>query len=456
MSQENYKNKYLRYKSKYLDLKYGGDDIYLKKQRIANFIRVLFASIGRPPSLCFFEGSLVIQDNDNSLYNLLRYGEVENVQNTDLNQRHITSDFMEVFKRNSRVKMEFYNSKNEHEQVLCKDKCLKFELIFNKPLENLCERHTSIKRIIDNKYDYLHVIEDMYKQPKESILFYKFVYNNNKYLFLKLLPSNYEEMRQIQEMQQMQEMQEMQEIQGGNRKKQAARKKRELQELQDQLEKERQGRQGQQQREQELQELQDQLEKERQERQQREEEIKDKLERVKKIDEENERKQKLKEQDERSNQGRREDRILKEQREEEKKDQEKMSKFYIRDETDFPDYIENPENNLKIKDNWFYHHLYGNDKEEMKKINYYNDHLRTGKEFFIPEKLKNEIIKFSKSEAETKKYVSFYNDKKINDKDLVDLAQIGLQNNTEIDWYPTNKEDEQKRLEKKRFFPHLF
>ena len=34
MLQENYKNKYLRYKSKYLDLKYGGDDIFNKKVRI--------------------------------------------------------------------------------------------------------------------------------------------------------------------------------------------------------------------------------------------------------------------------------------------------------------------------------------------------------------------------------------------------------------------------------------
>ena len=450
MSQEYYKNKYLRYKSKYLDLKYGGDDIYLKKQRIANFIRVLFASIGRglPPSLCFFEGSLVIQDNDNSLYNLLRYGvdkneEDEDVEYTDLNQRHMTSDYMEVFKRNSRVKMEFYNNKNEHEQVLCdKGKCLKFELVFNKPLENLCEKHLVKSELINNKYHYYDVIEDMYKQPKESILFYKFVYNNNKYIFLKLLPKNYEQMKQMEQME------------GGNRKRrdQLAKKNRELEELKEQLKKQEQ--EQEQEEPEELKELKKQLEKERQERQEREEEIKDKLERVKKLDEENERKQRIKEQDEQRNQGRtylKEEKIRKEK---EAADQIEMSKFYIRDETNFPDYIENPENNLKTRDNWFYRHLYANanGKEEMNKINYYNDHLRTGKELFIPEQLKNEIIQFSKSEAETKKYVSFYNFKNI--KDIVEGSELTstLAYNINTDDYPISKEGEKKRLENKRWF----
>jgi hypothetical protein len=86
----------------------------------------------------------------------------------------------------------------------------------------------------------------------------------------------------------------------------------------------------------------------------------------------------------------------------------------------------------------------------MNKINYYNDHLRTGKEFFIPEQLKNEIIQFSKSEAETKKYVSFYNF--MNIKNIVEGSKLEstLSFNTDSDDYPISIEGEKKRLENKR------
>jgi hypothetical protein len=456
MSQENYKNKYLRYKSKYLNLKYGGEhgdenDIFLKKQRIENFIRVLFASIGRPPSLCFFVGTLVLQDNDDSLYNLLRYGEDTNNQSNnssyiDLNQRHLTSDYMEVFKRNTRVKMEFYNSNQDHEQVLCnKNQCLKFELVFNKPLENLCERHKANKTHNLKPPYYVHEIEEMYKQPKESILFYKFVYNNNKYIFLKLLPTNYEQMRQMQQMQQMQETEEFEGGSSNNKKKKQ--KNADLQEKLKKLEQERQVR------EQREEQLLKQLEEEIQKQQQREEEIKPQLDMIKEQERIKKRQEDIKEQDKRRIEGRKYEQILKEKEKKDEEDKQKMSKFYIRDETDLPEYMENKNYFLRIKDNWFYHHLYGNtnDKKEMDKINYYNDHLRTGNEFFIPEKLKNEIINFSKSDELTKKYVSFYNEYKISEKDLDNISLFGLQTNMNLEWYPRNEEDDKKN--KGNFWP---
>lgn len=132
-------------------------------------------------SKCFLSGSLVFEDNDELLYKLLTFGD-ENSSNIDykksnLIKTHLSSDYIEVYKRNSTVTLEKHDKNNNN--------FLKFELIYDQPLENLCQSfqtYTDYQKIID---------KDGHKAPKKSILYYRFYYNNKKYIFLKLLPKEY-------------------------------------------------------------------------------------------------------------------------------------------------------------------------------------------------------------------------------------------------------------------------
>jgi hypothetical protein len=201
MLQKNYKDKYLRYKSKYLELKYGGskaldeeyklnksynkenekDDIIYKKKKIAQFFKDLFNMLAKKNN-CFLTGSFVFEDNNDRLYNFLTFGNSDdgNIGKCDkigkqIAQQHWSLKYMEVFKRNSRVispDLCFEDGKLASYAGCKNNNCLRLELTFDEDLDYLCGE----------------VNNEIFKETKKTCIYYQFWYDNRRYVFLKLLP----------------------------------------------------------------------------------------------------------------------------------------------------------------------------------------------------------------------------------------------------------------------------
>lgn len=177
MPREDYQKKYLKYKIKYLQLKYGGSvvpeiDKIEKIEKIKNFIKYLYTFL-KNYNMCFLSGTFIFEDFNNRLYNFLTYGDDNNINKTcqqnPLSKHHWTFTHNKVFSKNG------VKSNNDcFSSIVCKkNDCLKLELVFDEALNYLCDINNNNK-IISNK------------SSKEVILYYSFEYNNKQYLFVKL------------------------------------------------------------------------------------------------------------------------------------------------------------------------------------------------------------------------------------------------------------------------------
>lgn len=154
-----------------------------KKNNILAFVIGLFRFLKRN-NMCFLSGSIIFEDDNNRLFNLLTYGQLYNMddecrKDEALVSSRITMTHKKVFEKpnvkivKSDEKCFKLNPVQRSFKTInqCKDgKCFKLEFKFDKPIEYLCgddgnEANMSSKRII---------------------IYYRFEHNNKKYLFFKL------------------------------------------------------------------------------------------------------------------------------------------------------------------------------------------------------------------------------------------------------------------------------
>ena len=180
MTKEDYKTKYLKYKIKYFELKYGGAfipeiDKFYKKRKITKFIKYLYTFL-KDYNMFFLTGTFIFEDLDNRLYSFLTYGDDNNINNktcqkNPLSTQHWTFTHKQVFSKNGvKSNEECFSS------ILCKNNnCLKLEFEFDEVQDYLCDI-----KLPANKKDIKN------KSSKKVILYYSFEYNNKQYLFVKL------------------------------------------------------------------------------------------------------------------------------------------------------------------------------------------------------------------------------------------------------------------------------
>jgi len=170
-----YKEKYLKYKKKYIMLIHNNltkieEEKKNNKKMKTLLIQYIF-NILKKYDVCFIYGSIIFQDNNNILFNLLTYYILStneclpNIANTITKpKKHYTITHKEIFKNNN----------------VLPDDCLKFNKINKLELElddidYLCDNNTPEN--FKQKKD---------KVTKRILLYYKFKYHNNTYLFFKL------------------------------------------------------------------------------------------------------------------------------------------------------------------------------------------------------------------------------------------------------------------------------
>ncbi len=155
----------------------------VKKDNVLAFVIGFFKYL-KKYQMCFISGSIIFEDDNNRLFNLLTYGELDykgnecNLENA-LASSHITITHKEVFKKPD-VKVVEDDEKcitlNRAKKSLkkingCQDgRCFKLELVFKKPIKYLCGEDDNVANM----------------SPKQIILYYRFKHNNKKYLFFKL------------------------------------------------------------------------------------------------------------------------------------------------------------------------------------------------------------------------------------------------------------------------------
>ena len=152
-------------------------EIKEKKERVSKFFVKLFNNFKENDN-CFKTGTIVFEDNNNKLYNLLTFGIISEEKNCKLGdpiaqQNYFINKYKDVFK-NKEVKS---NDKCFEEGFIgsleyirgCRNKmCLTLELTFNQDINNLC----------DDKLE---------EKILRSCVYYTFKYNDKQYVFLKLL-----------------------------------------------------------------------------------------------------------------------------------------------------------------------------------------------------------------------------------------------------------------------------
>jgi hypothetical protein len=149
---------------------------------IISFILSLFIFL-KEFNMCFLSGTIIFEDDNNKLFNLLTYGTLE-IEKCDINKAlaipHITTTHINVFEKKGVesnedcFKLNKQQKKLEHFFKKCENnKCFKMELIFNNKINFLCDILSKEKQK-QNKFS------------KKIILFYRFKYNDKKYLFFKL------------------------------------------------------------------------------------------------------------------------------------------------------------------------------------------------------------------------------------------------------------------------------
>jgi hypothetical protein len=153
-------------------------EIKKKKELVRNFFVELFYYLKKHNN-CFKTGTLVFEDNNNKLYNLLTFGIISNDKDCKKNpiaqQNYFINKYKEVFK-NKEVKSNDECFKqgsylsSEYIRGCRNNMCLTLELTFNQGVNDLCDKHE--------------------KEILRSCVYYKFDHNNRQYIFLKLLNEN--------------------------------------------------------------------------------------------------------------------------------------------------------------------------------------------------------------------------------------------------------------------------
>jgi hypothetical protein len=190
-----YYNKYLKYKIKYLELKNqqllqiqegGSFPLVLLSGSITlsligliglirhytdnetdkynDFIQKIFTFL-KEYNMCFLSGTLIFEDENNRLFNILTYYEdsTEPCLNNNNKIIHYTTTHNDVFTKKD-VKP---------------DECLKFsknnklQIIFKSPIYYLCDQKTDTK-------------DKNNESIKSVLLYYRFSYNYKNYIFFKL------------------------------------------------------------------------------------------------------------------------------------------------------------------------------------------------------------------------------------------------------------------------------
>jgi hypothetical protein len=147
-----------------------------KKELVRSFFVELFYYLKKHNN-CFKTGTLVFEDYNNKLYNLLTFGIISNdkecIKNPIAQQNYFINKYKEVFKKTEEVKSNdkcFEQGYIEYIRGCRNNKCLTLELTFNQGVNDLC----------DNRQE----------EILRSCIYYKFEHNNRQYIFLKLLNEN--------------------------------------------------------------------------------------------------------------------------------------------------------------------------------------------------------------------------------------------------------------------------
>jgi len=138
-------------------------------------------------NMCFLSGTIIFEDNDNRLFNLLTYGLFNNIENNcytynPLAKPHISLTHIDVFKKkrveSNEICFKYSLSKEFLSKLFQKKcsnlKCLKMEL-FLKKIDFLCDITTIDKDKNPNN-----------ESTKRVLLYYRFKHDKKQYLFFKL------------------------------------------------------------------------------------------------------------------------------------------------------------------------------------------------------------------------------------------------------------------------------
>jgi hypothetical protein len=137
-------------------------------------------------NICFLSGTIIFEDNNSKLFNFLTYGILENNNcnnKVSKTNAHITLTHTNVYNKygvesDESCSEKFLNKKKKIFSIAnnCSlNKCFKMQFVFNEKISFLCDQETKVKDLIKKN-----------KSNKEVILYYRFKYNNKKYLFFKL------------------------------------------------------------------------------------------------------------------------------------------------------------------------------------------------------------------------------------------------------------------------------
>jgi hypothetical protein len=172
ISSNNYKQKYLKYKKKYLELK-GGKDIN------NNDISILFINIFsylKKYNICFINGSYIFEDNDMQLFNLLTFNKSYVTYKTCplmVSKTHWTTTHKNFQSNENILNLPNINCINHNN---LSPNLFKLERILEPNINFICDQDTQIDQRNPNN-----------AETKKIILYYPFIHNkiNKKYLFVK-------------------------------------------------------------------------------------------------------------------------------------------------------------------------------------------------------------------------------------------------------------------------------
>lgn len=150
----------------------------IKKERIKNitsFIKNLFIFL-KSYDMCFLSGTIVFEDSDNRLFNILTYNKdtSENIHDDNiLPGAHWTTTHIDVYNKQNVLPDDSIDTGSIKQ--FFDNKKFKLELILNEPIDYLCDLETNDK---DKKIDNI--------SQKRVLLYYRFIHENKKYIFFKL------------------------------------------------------------------------------------------------------------------------------------------------------------------------------------------------------------------------------------------------------------------------------
>jgi hypothetical protein len=161
-----------------------------KEANIIYFINKLYIIL-KYYHLCHLSGTIIFEDNNSQLYNLLTYGINDRnmgkkcYKGYNISTPHWTITHKKIYDKENIESAEdcikLSSKTNLSKKILTnnekckKNKCFKLEFIFNKSLDYLCDINTNASKK-----------KDINKSSKGVLLYYRFKYENIIYLFFKL------------------------------------------------------------------------------------------------------------------------------------------------------------------------------------------------------------------------------------------------------------------------------